>query len=50
MKERDIFWEELKGCIELCEDKGTVLLTGDLETRSRDSKIEGVVVNLECLG
>ena len=41
--ERDGFWGELKGCIEVCEDRGKVVIIGDMNARVGDSKVEGVV-------
>ena len=29
-EERDGFWEELKGCIEVCEDRGKLGITGEI--------------------
>ena len=42
-EERDVFWEELKGCIDICEDRGKVVIIGDVNARVGDSKIRGVI-------
>ena len=42
-EERDVFWEELKRCIDAYEDRGKVLIIGDMNVRVGDSEVEGVV-------
>ena len=32
-EERDLFWEELKGCIDVCEDRGKVVIIGDMNAK-----------------
>ena len=41
-EERDVFWEELKGCIDVCQDRGRVVITGDMNAMLGDSEV-GVV-------
>ena len=36
-------WKELKGCIDVCEDKRKVVITEDMNARVGDSEVEGVV-------
>ena len=38
-EERDVFWGELKGCIEVCGDRGKVALIGDMNARVGDSEV-----------
>ena len=47
---RDGFREELKGCIEVCEDRGKVVIIGDMNARMGDSEVEGVVGKFGVLG
>ena len=49
-EERDNFWEELKGCIEVCEDRRKVVIIGDINARVDDSEVEGVVGKSGVLG
>ena len=42
-EERDEFWKELKGCIEVCEDRGKVVVIGVMDARVRDSEVKGFV-------
>ena len=42
-EERDGFWEELKGSIKLCEDKGKAVLIRDMNAKVGDSEGEGVL-------
>ena len=48
--ERDAFWEELKGHIEVCEDRWKVVVIGEMNTRVRDSEVEGVTGKSEVSG
>ena len=41
--ESDVFCEELKGCIDVCEDRGKVVIIGVINARVGDSEVEGVV-------
>ena len=41
-EERDSFGEELKGCIEACEDRGRILVIEDMNSRMEDCKAECV--------
>ena len=41
-EERDGFWKELKGNIRVCEDRGKVVIIGDMNARVGDNEI-GVV-------
>ena len=36
-------WKELKGCIDVCEDKRKVVITEDMNARVGDSEVERVV-------
>ena len=38
-EERDNFWEELKGCIEACDDKGIGLVIRDVSNLVRMEKL-----------
>ena len=49
-EERDVFWKELKGFIEVCEDRGKVVVIGDMNVRVGDSEVEGVVRESGVLG
>ena len=42
-EEKDSFWEELKGFIKTCEDRGKALVIGDMNVRVGGSKVESVV-------
>ena len=42
-EERDVFWEELKGCIDACEDRRKVMIIGGMNAKVGDSEVEGVV-------
>ena len=48
--EKDAFWEELKGHIEVCKDRWKVVVIGDMNTRVRDSEVEGVTGKSEVSG
>ena len=49
-EERDGFWEELKGCIEVCEDREKVVIIGYMNARVGDREVEGVVSKFEVSG
>ena len=40
---RDVFWEELKGWIDVCEDRWKVVIIGDMNARVGYSEVGGVV-------
>ena len=40
----------MKGCIEACEDKGRVVVIGDMNDIAGDSEVEGVVGKFEVSG
>ena len=42
-EKRDMFWEGLKGCGKAYEDKGIALEIGAINTRKRNTEVEGVV-------
>ena len=42
-EERDGFWEQLKGCIAICEDRGKVMVIVDTNATVGVSEMEGVV-------
>ena len=41
------FWEYLKSCIKACEDKGGIMLIGNMNARVRDNAVESVQGNLD---
>ena len=47
---RDGFWEELKGCIEVCEERGKVVVIGYMNARVGDSEVKVLWVILEYQG
>ena len=49
-EERDGFWEELKGCIVVCKERGKVMIIGNMNARVGDSEVEGVAGKFEVSG
>ena len=49
-EERDVFWEELKGSIDVCEDRGKVVIIGDMNAKVGDREVEGIVEKYRVSG
>ena len=42
-EKRESYWKELKGCTERYEDRGRVLVIGDMNARVGDGDVKGVL-------